>query len=318
MMNSMEQGLDMSTTPERKEISKVTYLGRLGDFGLGNPDGIPSQLAEASEAELELYGERLLENSKSVTDFEHDGCIDGRHKICNVDNSPAEIRERHVSGSASNTEIAMNAQASVLDTIKADASLPEVVDVVDSFVAAASGKKRAAHTEGCGGANGAILHNELIGNNPAVLDATKAVMNLPEVRAVTGVMYEEKDPLAEAVRFQAPKTATWLRENGWNGQAYVDKTAAKQPEGVEKLQGAEDKYHGHAENALVVDLRDGEVVSMDDVFVVSGSSIVKKAKALSGQRGDEGYKQALIADFAKHMAVADVLPSDKTPVFLIA
>lgn len=314
-MNSMEQGLDMSTTPERQEISNVTYLGRLGELGLGNPDGIPSRLAEASESDLELYGERLLENSKAVTDFEYDGCIDGRHTTCNADSSPAEVRERHVSGSASNTEIAMNAEASVLDTIDDNAPLAEVVETVDEFVAATSGKKRAAHTGGCGGANGAIVHNELIGSDPAVLGAAKTVMNLPDVAAATGVTYDES--LGEAVRQQAPKTAAWLRDNGWDGQAYVDKTVAKEPRGVEDLQTSDDKFHGHAEDAVVIDLRDGVAVDMDDVFVISGSSIVKKAKALAGQRGEAGYKQALIADFAKHMAVAKVLPSDKTPVFLI-
>lgn len=314
---SIERGFDMAPSPERQEAVTVTFLGRLGDFGLGNPEGIPSRLAEAAESGLELYGERLLENSKPVTDFEHDGCIDGRHTNRNHDGSSADVRERHVSGSASNTEIAMNAQASVIDTIDTQASLSDVVDAIDDFVATTSGKRRSAHTGGCGGANGAILHNELIGNDPAVLDATRAVMNLPEVSAATGVTYDEGDELGEAVRRQAPRTAEWLRANGWDGQTYVDTTATKEPRGVEELQTSDDVFHGHAEDALVIDLRDGVVVDMDDVFVVSGSSIVKKAKALQGQRGQDGYKQAVIADFAKHMAVAKVLPSTQTPVYLI-
>lgn len=315
---SIERGFDAATSPERQEVSTVTFLGRLGDFGLGNPEGIPSRLAEATESDLALYGERLLENSKPVTDFEHDGCIDGRHTSGNRDGSSAEVRERHVSGSASNTEIAMNAQASVIDTLDENAPLPEVVKTIDAFVAKVSGKQRSAHTGGCGGANGAIVHNELIGSDPAVLRAAQAVMNLPEVAAATGVTYDDDDQLADAVRQQAPKTAAWLRENGWDGQTYVDKTATKEPRGVEELRISDDAYHGHAEDALVIDLRDGVVVDQDDVFVVSGSSIVKKATALAGQRGRAGYKQAVIADFAKHMAVAKVLPSTQTPVYLIS
>ena len=312
---SQERGFDMGPTPEIAEKVTVTYLGRLKDLGLGNPEGIPSKLADASREELELFGERLLESSKPVSDFEHDGCLDGRCVLCNADKSEPEVRERHVSGTASDTEIAMNAGSPVLDTLRADASLADTIDAVTKYVQQRSGKKRAAHTEGCGGANGAIVHNELIGNDPAPLDATKALLEIPAVVDRTGVKYDET--LADEVRQQAPKTAAWLRTNGWNGQTYVDKTAKHEPSGVEELQGGDDALRGHAEDALVIDLREGVVVTLDNVFVASISAIIKKAQALGGENGDEGYTKALIADIAKHMAVAKVLPSEDTPVFLI-
>lgn len=312
---SKEQGFDMATSPEVLEKVSVTYLGKLGDLGLGNPEGIPSRLAEASQEDLDLYGERLLESSKDITDYEHDACIDGRHTSENHDGSPVEVRERHVSGSASNTEIAMNAQASVLDTIEPGTDLETTVATVDSFVEAATGKKRSAHTEGCGGANGAILHNQLIGSDAAPLAATEIFMGIAQVQAVTGAAYDAE--LGSAVRAQAPKTAAWLETNGWNGQSYVEMVCDVEPAGVESLVGADDRYHGHAEDAVVFDTRRGEIVTRDDVFVISVDAIAKKAKALAGQRGHEGYTQALIADIAKHMAVAKVLPSDKTPVYLI-
>lgn len=305
----------MATTPEKRETVKVAYIGRLEDLGLGNPDGIPSTLAEATESDLELFGERLLASSKPIEDFEHDSCIDGRHTNHNADGSQAQVRERHVSGSASNVEIAMNASASVLDTVPNGASLGETVDIIDDFVAAASGKKRSAHTEGCGGANGAIVHNQLIGNDEAPLRATEAVMGIPAVRDLTGTEYQVE--LGEAVRAQAAKTAAWLEANNWTGQTYVESVSKNEPAGLEELQGGDGAFHGHAEDALVIDLRADEVVSLDDVFVVSMNAIVKKATALAGQRGEEGYTQALIADIAKHMAVAKVLPSTKTPVYLI-
>lgn len=305
----------MGSTPEIAEKVTVAYLGRLRDLDLGNPDGIPSRLAGASHKELELFGERLLKSTRPVTDFTHDGCKDGRHVICNLDGSAPEVRERHVSGTASDTEIAMNAGSPVFDVLAPDASLSETIDAVTTYVERRSGKKRSAHTEGCGGANGAILHNELIGTSAAPLAATKALMDLPTVRERTGVMYDET--LAAAVREQAQKTAQWLRANGWNGQAYVDKASHKEPVGVEKLKGGDDRFSGHAEDALVIDLRDGVVVTLDDVFVVSLSAIIKKAEALGGENGDAGFARALIADIAKHMAVAKVLPSEDTPVFVI-
>lgn len=305
----------MATTPEKREAIKIAYLGRLEDLGLGNPDGIPSKLAEATEADLELFGERLLASSKPIEDFEHDSCIDGRHTNNNGDGSKAQVRERHVSGSASNVEIAMNAGASVLDTVPEGASLAETVETIDDFVSAMSGKKRSAHTEGCGGANGAIVHNQLIASDEAPLKATEAVMSIPEVQTLTGTDYQAE--LGEAVRSQASKTAAWLEANNWVGRTYVESVGKNEPAGLEELQGGDDAFHGHAEDALVIDLRANEVVSLDDVFVVSMSAIIKKAEALAGQRGEAGYTQALIADIAKHMAVAKVLPSTKTPVYLI-
>lgn len=314
-----EQSFDVATTPEIKEKVEVNYLGRLEDFGLGNPNGIPSKLAEATPEELELYGERLLESTKKVTDMEHDGCIDGRTVLCNADGSEPQVRERHVSGSASNLEIALNAEATVVADFTVDTTLTEALDTVDAHVEKYSGKKRSAHTGGCGGANGAIMHNELIAIDPAVLGSTEAVMNLPEVHKLIGMRYDHKR--GEAVRDRAARTAAWLNEKGWNGQAYVDMAQDTEPVGVEELEVSDDEFHGHMEVAVVIDTREGVVVSIEDVFVISMAAIRKKAEALAGRPGDESfikkYNQALIAGIAKHMAVAKVLPSEKTPVFVI-
>lgn len=311
---NLEQEFDIARSPERHETANAIYLGKLGDFNLGNPDGIPSRLAEATESDLELYGQKLLESTLPITDLSHDECIDGRCTLQNADGSLPEIRERFVGGTAANIEIARNAQASVVNTIKKDASLPVFVETVDNFITAATGKKRAAHTGGCGGANGAVLHNQLINTEPAILFATETVMDLPEVQAVTGVSYVKE--LGDNVRVEAGQTASWLEANGWDGPTYVDKAQKHEPNGVAVLRTANDKYNGHAEDAAVIDLRSGEIVTLEDTFVISGDAIVKKARALAGQR-DDGYQQALIACFAKHMAVSKVLPSDKTPLYII-
>lgn len=313
---SIERGFDVATSPERQEKVRAIYVGRLEDLGLGNPDGIPSRLAEASAADLELYGERLVESLREVTDYEHDGCIDGRCTLENADGSAPQVRERHVSGSASNTEIAMNADASVIDTVPADADLKTVVNIVDDHVQATTSKARAAHTGACGGANGAIKHNELINSEPAVLKATEALLTIPEVERFVETAYDE--PLGRKVAKNAAQTALWLEANGWDGQTYVDRTVQENPRGVETLETKDDPFHGHAEDALVVDLVRGKSVTMNDVFVVDMSAIQAKAHGFEGQRGHEGYTQAVIADVAKHMAVAKVLPSTKTPVYILA
>lgn len=317
---SIEHGIDIAKTPEVKEKYEVTYLGRLADFGLGSPEGIPSKLAEASDKEICDYGQELLRFTAEVTDFSHDRCIDGRCVVCNVDESEAEVRERFVGGSAANVEVALNASAPIVDGLSYAIELADVLDTVDAYVEQKSGKKRAAHTGNCGGANGAIIHNELIGTEPGVLGAAKAIMNLPQVHAVTAMTYDEA--AGESVRVQAPKTASWLREKGWEGQNYVDMAAKQEPSGVEVLQTADDPYHGHAEDALVIDAREGVVIHKDDVFVVSVAAIRKKAEALAGDPGSaeymSRYSRALVAGFAKHTAVAKVLPSEETPVLLVA
>jgi hypothetical protein len=314
-----EQAFDVANTPEINEKVHVSYLGKLEDFGLGNPNGIPSNLEEATPDVLEMYGERLIESTKEVSDYAHDGCIDGRTVIRNVDGSEPEVRERHVSGSASNLEIAFNSEAPITAKFTPETTLDEACEVVDAHVEKQSGKKRSAHTGGCGGANGSIEHNELIAIDPAILEATEAVMNLPVVHKVTGMRFDKKR--GDAVRDRAARTAAWLKEKGWKGQDYVDMVQDKESAGVEDLHAIGGDFHGHKEDAIVIDTREGVVVTMDDVFVISMTAIRKKAEALAGRPGDESfikrYNQALIADIAKHMAVAKVLPSEKTPVFVI-
>ena len=51
------KGHEMAKTYEVKTAEKFIILGTLADFGLGNPDGIPSKLADATEEVLMAYGE---------------------------------------------------------------------------------------------------------------------------------------------------------------------------------------------------------------------------------------------------------------------
>lgn len=200
-----------------------------------------------------------------------------------MDKSGPEIRLRRAGGSASNLGVALNAEASVTDTL-----------------------------------------------NP---DAPKAFLEIPEVKTYLLAGYEEEfydeaarefrslydETLGERVRENAGKTASFLESKGWDGQKYVDGVIEENPRGVEDLavDHDDDKFHGHKEGAILVAIGD-ETYPEDDDFVWNLKVSKRVAEALAGQRGREGYQQALIAEVAKHMAVSSRLASTETPVMIIA
>ena len=148
------------------------------------------------------------------------------------------------------------------------------------------------------------------------MGAVKAFMEIPQVFAVTGVTYDEQ--LGKKVAENAGKTARYLRKNGWDGQQYVDGDRKKNPHGDEDLavDNHDERFHGHKERVVAAVLGD-KTLAVDDIFVWNVQASIEAAKALAGQRGEEGYQQALIAEFAKHLAVCYRLPSNKTPLVLI-
>jgi hypothetical protein len=179
-----------------------------------------------------------------------------------------------------------------------------------------TGFDRSAHLGGCGGANGEVDDNEAINTNPNILAAVKTFMEIPEVREYLGVGYN--DELGERIRVNAGKTAQMLKKAGWVGQKYVDSVVETNPRGVEELEVDHDdeKFHGHKENGLAVIIGD-KTLDVDNEFVWNLKASKEAARALAGQRGEEGYQQALIAEIAKHFAVANRLPGQDTPVFLL-
>lgn len=314
-MSSQGAFLDMDTTPEIVKEPKVYYLGRTGDLSLGNPEGIPSKLAEATEAELVDYGQKLLDRLAQVTDARHCGCIDGRHCKHNGDGSAPEIRYRRVSGSGANFETALNSGASVLDTIDLEAPLEVMTDAVDEHVTRTTGFEKSAHQGGCGGLNGAIEDNEIIAQDPAVSAATRALSQHEAVAPAIETTFDTDS--VETVSQRAGGTAALLSGKGWKGQAYVDRVVESEPAGVAVLEADDSTFHGHAEDAIAVVVGD-KTVDMDNVFVWNLKASIDVARGLAGQRGEQGYKEALIAEFMKHLAVSSRLASDKTPVYIIA
>ncbi len=308
--------LNMDTTPEVKKEATYHYVGRLGELGIGNPNGIPSKLKDATEQELHEYGEKLVSHVADVTDKAHLGCIDGRNCQCNADGSNPEVRMGRVGGTAANVEVAFNADAPVIANISPDAGIGAIVDTVDGVVEEKAGIKRSAHLGGCGGANGAIEDNENIAVNDKLADVVGALFSHPAIKphidtATTIVISEDWKP----VKQRAAQTAGLLKQAGWIGQKYVDGVRGEEPRGVEDLETADDPYHGHAEDALAIVVGE-RTIEMPDVFVWNIEASKEAAAALAG--GDpEAYKRLLIAEFAKHVAVADRLPSSDTPVYII-
>ncbi len=143
-------------------------------------------------------------------------------------------------------------------------------------------------------------------------------MSIPEVNDYLGAAYDET--LAERVQINAQSTAEFLKVNGWNGQAYVEGVKKQNPGGVETLDVDPDDhaFHGHKEPSLTIVIGDKTMPLDHDGFVWNLKATKQAAEKLAGERGHEGYVQALIADIAKHMAVCKRLPSEQTPIFLVS
>ena len=121
-MNEIKGILEMESTRER--ISFV--IGRPKDFGIGNPDGIPSPYATSSNEELQQVAEKDNEALDLPNDLTCTACIDGRKCLHNADGSEAKIRLRRVGGSAANTGVALNADSPVIQGI----DLEQPIDVM--------------------------------------------------------------------------------------------------------------------------------------------------------------------------------------------
>jgi len=311
-----EQHMTASTEKEKSAEKTGVFIGRLGDLGLGNPEGIPSAYAEASDEELNELAQSQVERLVPVADETALACIDGRHTNRNADGSPATARLRRVGGSAANFGTALNSNSSVLDTFSGDDTFGHRIHLADEFVENATGYERSAHLGGCGGAKGEVKHQRLIAQNPAIMGTVRAIMDIPDVAEYFGVHFDSD--LAELVRANAEKTADYLEANSWSGDQYVAGVEEDNARGVEDLEVDHDdhSFHGHKENTLTIIIGD-ETLDGDDDFVWNLKASMEVAKALSVGRGKDGYIQALIAELAKHAAVADDLPGPGTPVILV-
>ena len=312
--------IDREKTRERTAV----YMGRLGDLGLGNPKGIPSEYADKSDKELQEIAERLADKLIEPTDLTALSCIDGRERLGNADGSAVEIRLHRAGATSPNLAVALNADASVVDTLDSSTSINDQARTIDEYVATTTGFSRSAHLGHCGKADGEAADNEIIHAYPEIMTAVKYVLEMPAVREYLiegheGEVQEDEslfdETLAGLVQANAGKTEQYLKDKGWNGEAYVEDVKTTNPRGVEDLKTNHDHpFNGHEEPWYAIVIGDK---TLNEGFVMNLKVVKKIAEALSGQRGAEGYKQALIAGMAEELSVGKRLPSDKTPAFLI-
>jgi len=297
-----------------QEKYDVVLVAPLGNLGIGNPDGIPSRYAGLSTEQIKEKTEEFKEHLITPNDLSCTACIDGRCTLQNADGSEKQVRLRRVGGSASNLGVALNAGSDIIKPIDRDSTIGHYIKQVDKTVKEIAGFEPSAHLGGCGGANGEVDDNWEIAKNDAIMGTVETFMNIPEVREYLGVDYDST--LGDEVRANAAKTATFLESKGWDGKKYVEGVVKYDPSKVEDLQVADDKYHGHKEDSLVVVIGD-ETLDLDDHFVWNLKASKMVAESLAGGRGVEGYTQAIIAEIAKHIAVANRLPSDGTPITIL-
>lgn len=319
----------MNETVHNKERTRertAIYLGRLRDFGLGNPEGIPSELADKSDEELREYGERLLDQLVEPTDLEAFHCIDGREYLENADGSAPETRLRHLSGTQSNLGIALNGEAPVVDTVNSEEPIAEQAATIDEAVADTIGVKASGHLGGCGGANGEVDDQKAIHEKSGIMTATKTFMTHPNVKRALVQGHEQDfpddkevftDQIGDRVRDRAGVTAEYLEAKGWSGQAVVDSAEKRNPRGVVRLKVGHDKYHGHKEPGAAIVIGDKTLPRDSPLFVANLKATKMVAEGLVGNRGAEGYSQLVTADIAKLFATCDRLPSPDAPLFLL-
>lgn len=311
---------------ERTHEKMALYLGRLKDFGLGNPEGIPSEFADMTEEQLQEYAELLLEQLQEPTDESAYHCIDGREYEENADGSDAETRLRHISGTQSNLAIALNGGAPVTKTLDPEASVETQAAVIDDFLEGTTGVGTSAHLGGCGGANGEVEDQKAINKKPIIMSAVKKIMTLKPVRRFLRKGHEKDfaedeeiyiDDLGTEVREQAGKTAVYLEAKGWNGQKVVESAEERNPRGVARLKVGHDKFHGHKEPGAAIIVGSKTLPRTSPLFVANMQATKNIAEGLTGNRGAEGYAQLVVADIAKLIATCDRLPSPDAPLFLL-
>jgi len=191
-----------------------------------------------------------------------------------------------------------------------DMSLGRQIHLVDEVVG-----YRSAHLGGCGGANGEVADNHAIAENSAIMASVKTLMSVPKVKQYLGASY--RDELGGLVRANAAKTAAYLERLGWDGRMFVDGVVTETPGNVEDLEvdHQDEKHHGHKERKITIIIGD-KTSKNDDEFDWNLKASKEAASRLAGD-DIESYTRALIAELAKHLAVAHRLAHTSAPVEIL-
>lgn len=292
-------------------MTHPVLMTTLRDLDLGNSEGIPSSLANASHSDLESLAASFSDLFILPEDNTALACIDGRATLHNADNSAAQTRLRRAGGTEANLSLVVT--GGVWDIPDREA-LGYMINEIDRLVEDKTGFAPSAHTGGCGAAGGEILDMSLIASKPAIMKATEALMEIPEVKEFLSTSFNEA--AAGRIKKRAEGFRLFLDNQGWQGDRYVQGAIARNPRGVEVLQSDDAlPFHGHQESAILVLLGEKTLpVEYADIFVwnLEASRTIVKALAENPQQ----YQELMIAEIAKHFAVCDRLPHPKCPVIV--
>ncbi len=313
---------EMLQSPEIKEAYQVMFIGRLEQFGLGNPNGIPSSLETQEQLDEHARGlsQSLTENQNSSIV----GCIDGRTVIGYADeNASYAAVDRSAGGTFSDSVMALTSKSDVLKLVQSQ-NAQDICDEVESMVGDVVGTEgKCSHDMGCGACNGAVNHLRSMNSAP-VKDTAAALMNLGPVAEVLDTEFDAI--AADEVGLEAEKLADWFETEAWDGSEYTERAKQSNPQGLEKLNGSPDMpFSGHAEDAIGIVVDKTAVISetlmrennVSDTFVLTLGRLEKVADTLAGQRGLDGKQQAAISGVMWNLAVANNLCHPNMPIFAI-
>lgn len=304
-LGDVTNGGDMETKTAGEEYKSV-FVGRLADLGLGNPEGIPSRLADATDEQLTTFVEELIQKLKVPDSLGSHSCIDGRRKLGTADGGTPMTLLRRVGGSASNLGVALNGGVISTADMKPDVTIMKFAKQIDN----STGLGRRCHSGGCGGAGGEVADNQAIAEEAKIESATLSFLAIPEVGAYFG---HPDTGLIPEVRNNARGTASFLESKGWNGEDYVGSLS---PSEVDILQGdpEDHKHHGHREDAVVIIL--GKKTLTDGVFVWNCAASMDAFNRLARGTDEATQQGTILAEVMKHLATTDRLVSPKTPVII--
>lgn len=305
------------------ETLRPVYLGTLADFGLGNPEGIPTSLR--SDKEVEEYALLVTRSFVPITDRRHLGCIDGRRVVTQADGSDYVARGRQAGGILSAFITAELGDSMLLQTAQQYTPRQRQQFVEDYFAGQVDGYDISSHSEGCGAALKAAEHVRSAAK-PEVARAIQALLAQPDISDILSAQFNSRE--MSKVTDNAHRLAEVLSDTEWSGEDFCRDAKAKNPTGFEHLEGdPTHRFHGHNEPIIGIVASPDEITAdkqwfdargIENPFLVTLQDTRRIARLLPSVQSGQvpTIDQAVMANLAFHLGVSDNLPHPDMPVVL--
>lgn len=313
--NFFRNNLEMKTAV----TADVTCLGKV----LEGDGKIHSRI---EENEYGNFASALKESIAEIEEADCPACIDGRRCICQADGSETKLRPRKAGAGLSSFAMVGMGDRLAISYLQGNAHNSD--DVYD-FIAKLQhtlGNKESGHFD-CGAAKGLIKHARSIPD----LDPGSPEVGIVRDMVSSEAPSENAGELIKDVVGQAAPFADVLERCGWNGDDYVNKVAAKEPSGVEKLEVDEDDpVGGHAEDAVIIvdgptDSEDRPIHTVDEekLFQLTGRRAfiinLNEIRRDASQLGSHATLKARLftAALLHHLSAYKNLADGSQPLFLV-